>query len=306
MKALISLIFGLVLSFSLATPVQAQRLSPSPQPLLMTTEASLSAEAIEASRSALEQAQLQAAQEANITQPETPQNRDQIIDRFQSRPATTFDGLNLFAYLVQYAVAIGVPANTIVLILLVPFLATAIAFIRVILGFPTMEMLVPIILSITFIASGMTVGLILLLAILIGSLLSRLLLKDIKIMQLPKMAMSLLFVSLFVFLALILLAAYGILAVRQISIFPILILTLLSDRIVALQIGRKLGETLTITGLTIVISFIGYLFLTSPTIQNFILLYPEAILILIPINILIGRYFGLRLTEYVRFAKLKN
>jgi len=35
-------------------------------------------------------------------------------------------------------------------------------------------------------------------------------------------------------------------------------------------------------------------------------LYPEAILLLIPVNIAIGRYFGLRLTEYLRFKQLKT
>jgi hypothetical protein len=36
------------------------------------------------------------------------------------------------------------------------------------------------------------------------------------------------------------------------------------------------------------------------------LLYPEVILILIPVNILMGRYFGLRLTEYHRFRQFRR
>lgn len=45
----------------------------------------------------------------------------------------------------------------------------------------------------------------------------------------------------------------------------------------------------------------GFLLATSKIVREFLVLYPEVVLLLIPINILMGRYFGLRLSEIFRF-----
>jgi hypothetical protein len=240
----------------------------------------------------------------DITKPEEPEEKGEIFTLFNARPADELKVTNFMAFFVQRSVATGVPANTIVLILLLPFLATFFAFARVVLGFTIMEMLVTIILSIAFIATGITIGTILLLTILIASFFSRILLKRLKIMQLPKMAMSILIVSAFVFIALSLTAYLDVIKVTQISIFPILVYILISDKIVALQLQSNYFETIRITLITVTIAFLGYLFLSWKYVQDLILIYPELILILIPLNIALGRYFGLRLTEYIRFSSL--
>ena len=79
---------------------------------------------------------------------------------------------------------------------------------------------------------------------------------------------------------------------------------LLGDMIVSVQLHKSSSETLMITGTTIVIGLVGYVAATSLTIQNFIILYPEIVLLVIPANILVGKYFGLRVTELFRFNKV--
>ena len=115
----------------------------------------------------------------------------------------------------------GVPANTVVLILLIPVLATVIVFFRYVIGVPTIGLLVPIALSITLLATGIVTGLLLLATIIFGSLFSRVLLKKIRIMQLPKLAISIFVVSLLI-LALVSVRAGGLISVSQLSIFPLL------------------------------------------------------------------------------------
>lgn len=245
-------------------------------------------------------------QKEDITKPEESKEKEELISLFSKRAVDRPNPLNLLAYIVQYAVNVGVPANTIILILLLPFLATLVAFVRHILGLPSLELLVPITLSITLIATGLTAGFILLITILIASVISRLLLKRIRIMYLPKMAFSLLVVSIFVFLSLTYSASIGILRVKQLSIFPVLIFIILSDKIVTLQLERSAKETAYITLITIGLGILGYVLLSYEHLRNFTILYPEIILVLIPVNLLIGRYFGLRLTEYLRFAPIRE
>lgn len=242
----------------------------------------------------------------NVTQPEEEEAKREYLELFKNRPVDHLTPLNFAAYAVQYAVRQGVPANTIMLILLLPFLATIVAAFRHIIGVPSLGLLVPIAFSITLLATGISAGAILLATILLASGAARIILKRIRIMQLPKMALSMLVVAMFIFVALTGSAAAGILAVRQLSIFPILLFILLSDRIVALLLERTMIETVQITLITLILGLLGFFMLSFEPIQRFILLYPETIFLLIPINIIIGRYFGLRVTEYFRFASVNK
>jgi hypothetical protein len=270
-----------------------------------TDEAQLATESSRlASPSAEEIAQIEELKKRDLTKPE--EEKDEVFALFANRPAEKLTATNFVAYAIQYSVRQGVPANTIMLIMLLPLLATIVAFFRHVIGVPSIGLLVPIALSITFVATGLTAGIVLLIAIILGSTFSRMLLKKVRIMQLPKMALSIFVVSVFVLIALTATAVAGILTVRQLSIFPILLLILLSERIVSLQIERSSQETLKITAVTMVLGIIGFLLLSSGILRQVVLLYPETVLLLIPINILIGRYFGLRFTEFVRFTPINR
>ena len=241
----------------------------------------------------------------DITNPEQANEKQQVLTTlFEKRKADTLTWTNFAPFAIQYAVKAGVPANTIVLILLIPVLATIVVAFRYIVGLSGIGLLVPIALSITLLATDVTPGFIMLAAIILASLVSRFFLKRFPIMQMPKVALSMLMVSLFLLIALTISSIYGIIDVRNLSIFPILLFILLSDRIVALFLERELGETIQTTVITLLLAIIGFLLLTWEQLRLFALLYPELILLIIPINILIGRYFGLRMTEYIKFQPI--
>lgn len=280
--------------------VDSRRVSPTLNP-----EIEIATDAAElASLSAEEREELEQIKKDDITKPE--EEKDEYIALFANRPLDTPTVFNFMGYSVQYAVKEGVPANTIILILLLPFLATLAVFVRHIIGLPSLEMLVPIALSITLVSTGISAGAVLLITILVASTIARILLKRVRIMQLPKMALSILVVSLFVFASLTISASVGMLTVTQLSIFPVLLLILLGEKIVSLQLSRSASETFQIATVTIFMGLLGFGILSSEVIRRIILLYPEIILILIPLNILMGRYFGLRLTEVYRFGSLRK
>lgn len=266
-------------------------------------QVNVASDSAEASESAKEEEAINKIQQQDVTRPEGPED-EEAINLFKQRPANNLNGLNVMAYLVQSAVEAGVPSRTIILILLLPMLATIIAFIRHVIGLPSIGMLVPVALSITLLSTGITAGLILLATIIFASTVARILLKKLRIMQLPKMAFSMFIVSIFLFLALTVSAMGGILVVKQLSIFPVLLLILLSEQIIAVQQERSAQEMMIISMVTFAIGILGFLLLSSTHLRNTVLLYPEFILILIPLNIIIGRYFGLRLMEYFRFSSI--
>jgi hypothetical protein len=240
----------------------------------------------------------------DLTQPEELPEKTAILSLFESRPVNEPAILNIMAYWVQEAVRVGIPANTIFLILLTPFLAFFVSFVRVVIGLPTLDMLVPIALAFALVAVGITVGLLVLGAILIASYLSKVSLSRVRIMFYPKRSLSMIFLAIAVFAALTLGVVLEFQQILSVSIFPILVLMLLGDMIVSVQLHKSSAETFTITGTTIFIGVVGYLAATSTTIQNMVILYPEIILLVIPANIIVGRYFGLRVLEVFRFNKV--
>lgn len=238
----------------------------------------------------------------DITNPEQNQQKNTVLQLLQQKRNTNHPTyMNFAPYAIQYSINAGVPTNTIVLILLLPLLATIVVFFRYLVGLSGIGLLVPIALSITLLATGVTPGFIMLAAIIVASLVSRFILIRFPIMQMPKVALSMLMVSIFLLLALTISSIYTIIDVRSLSIFPILLFILLSDRIVTIFLERDFIETIQTTLITLILAILGFLLLTWDQLRIFVLVYPESILLLIPINILIGRYFGLRMTEYIKF-----
>ena len=252
------------------------------------------------------QQSVSANQQNNLTQAEELPEKVAIISRFDSRLVMEPSGLNIFAYWVQEAVRMGIPANTIFLILLTPFLALLVSFTRVVIGLPTLDMLVPIALAFALVAVGITIGLFVLLAIILASFIAKRSLSNLKIMFYPKRSFSMLFLAIAVFAALTFGAILDLDRILTVSIFPILILMLLGDLIVSVQLHKSAQETFLITGTTVLLGIIGYFAATSQLIQNTLILYPEILLLVIPLNILVGRYFGLRVLELFRFNNVST
>jgi hypothetical protein len=237
-----------------------------------------------------------------VTNPEQDKQKNAILkELYQKRNAAHLNLINAAPFAIQYAINAGVPTNTIVLILLLPLLATIVVAFRYLVGLSGIGLLVPIALSITLLATDVTPGFIMLAAIIVASLVSRFFLRRFPIMQMPKVALSMLMVSIFLLLALTISSIYGIIDVRNLSIFPILLFILLSDRIVTIFLERDFIETIQTTIITLFLAILGFLLLTWEQLRIFTLIYPEWILLLIPINIMVGRYFGLRVTEYIKF-----
>lgn len=209
---------------------------------------------------------------------------------------------NFLRYIIHKSVEQGIPANTIVLVLLLPVIATVITFFRYILGISGFGIFTPVMISVAFIATGLGMGLLLFLLVLAVANLSRLLLRKIKVHFLPRMSLLLLLICLGVLALLFGGPQLGFHDVADISIFPILIVILLSENFIEILIGKSRREALQMTSLTLLVAILGYFLLDWQFLQSFVLLNPElSVLLVLIANFFLGRYSNLRLLEYRRF-----
>lgn len=207
--------------------------------------------------------------------------------------------------IIQYFTTHGVPELSLVFFLMLPVAATVISFARQILGIKAFGLHIPLITSFAFLATGIRYGVfIFLLAVATGTLL-RFVLKKIRLLYLPRMAITLIMITV---------SIYGLFAVAiyfdktgfiNISIFPVLILVILSEKFIATQIkrGNKMASIITLESL--IIAIVCYYLITWTVLQQFALQYPFVIIVgSILLNILIGRWSGLRISEYFRFKEV--
>ncbi len=214
---------------------------------------------------------------------------------------------NPVKYAIRSSVASGVPANTIVLLLLLPIVAFVIAFTRNVIGIRGFGIFLPAALSVVFVATGPVVGIGLFLVIVVVSTAMRLVLRKLKVklQYLPRMAFILWAVVLGVLGVLFLAPVLKFTDLANVSIFAVLFLVLLAEDFTRVQLGKSIKTALNLTFETLILSLISFLFLTFQPLQRYVLLNPEISLFVIAVaDLLLGKYTGLRVMEFYRFRKL--
>lgn len=214
---------------------------------------------------------------------------------------------NPVKYAIRGAVNAGVPANTIVLLLLLPISAFVIAVTRNVIGIRGFGIFLPAALSVVFVAIGPVVGILLFLLIVSISTFVRLVLRKLKVklLYLPRMALILWAVVVGVLGVLFSAPLIKSASLSNVSIFAVLILILLAEDFIRVQLGKSVKTAISLTSETLIIALVSYIFLTLKPLQNFVLLKPEITLLGVGIlDVILAKYSGLRLMEIWRFRKL--
>jgi hypothetical protein len=216
---------------------------------------------------------------------------------------------NPIKHAIRGAVGAGVPANTIVLLLLLPIVTFVIAFSRNVVGIRGFGIFLPAALSVVFVATGPIVGLGLFLVIVAIATLVRMALRKLKIklQYLPRMSFILWAVVFGVLGVLFMAPVLNFPSLANVSIFAVLVLILLAEEFSRVQLGKSAKTAVNLTFETLVLSLISYAFLVFQPVRAYVLLNPEISLILVAAaDLILGKYTGLRVMEYYRFRKLIN
>ncbi|MDR0463214.1 MAG: hypothetical protein LBG64_03280 [Pseudomonadales bacterium] len=212
---------------------------------------------------------------------------------------------NLLRHAIYGAIARGLPANIIVILLMFPILASLIAFSRHIIGLRGFGIYAPAVLSVAFLSTGVIEGIVIFFLVIISAIVLKKILGHIKLFPLPRTALMLWGISLSVLFFLILAANFNLTYFISLSIFPLLIIILLSENFLETQFFANQKEAWRLTIETIVIAAAGGLILGWTSLRELVILNPEiTIVTLCAINFLIGKYRGLRLLEYLRFNSI--
>jgi hypothetical protein len=99
-------------------------------------------------------------------------------------------------------------------------------------------------------------------------------------------------------------ATFGVGALLHASIFPMVIMANQIESFSNTQLERGTGEALRLTLSTLAVATCSYLGIEDTGLKPLVLTFPEILIGVIGIELLLGRWRGLRLVEYVRFYDL--
>lgn len=210
----------------------------------------------------------------------------------------------------QYLIAGGVQAETVFLILILPFIALLVSFFRHFLGLKTFGMYESLILAyaLYFISPDFLVGLkfglpIIFIAWLVSETTRRVLL-GVKLHHISKVSLKISIASILT-LALLAIAAYfDRSGFFTISALPIVIILALVESASIFQIKRGATKTNLISLETLIVSLISYFIISNVWVRDFTLSYSYLVILPVVGNFIVGRFSGLRLSEYLRFKNI--
>lgn len=293
---------ALLIFFVTSKVVQAQELSLEEVPV--ATESTLSANMNDATASANKQL-IQERTDQDLTVP-TSQVTGTLVEFLGDHPVE-IRGWNILQVMIRLAVNKGLPANMVVLLLLFPVIATVIAFARYIIGVRSFGVYTPAVLTVALVSLGVWPGLVTFLVVLAGALCLKYLLRRLPLPSLSKTSLILWGVSLLMLFFSLVVTYFGWSTFLSMSIFPLLIIILLSENFTDSQFFTSTRTALKQTAATLILASVCAIPMRFALVQQLVILNPEImILATLLANVIIGRYRGLRWLERVRFKGLLN
>ena len=210
---------------------------------------------------------------------------------------------NILSSLVNSMLTHGVSSQTVILLLMLPIIATILAFFKQVIGITTFGLYTPSIVALSFLALGWELGLLFLLFILITGYATRQFMKRWRLLYIPKVAIILTMVSL-TLLILLGIGAYQDITLSGDTIFVLLIMSTLAESFLTVKTEEGWKAALFGIGETVMAALVCVFIVQLSYLQSLILAYPELILITIVINVFLGKWTGLRLVEYFRFQEV--
>jgi len=202
------------------------------------------------------------------------------------------------------AVRAQVPLQALNLILILPIIAAIIVITRTLVGLDTFGTFSPVIVSLAFLTTGLRWGAAIF-AVIVGlGAVMRAVLQHLRLQLVSRLAILIAMVAGIMAGLTVIGASFGIGALMNVSIFPMVIMSSVIENFSSSQAEFGTREAIRLTLNTLLLAVVCYLSVETTGLQTVVLVFPEVLLAAIAIDIGLGKWRGLRLLEYFRFLDL--
>lgn len=191
-------------------------------------------------------------------------------------------------------------------LVLIPIGALIISFLHQVVGISTFGTFTPVLIALSFREIGLGTGIAAFTLIVALGLLIRAHLDRLQLLVVPRLAAILTTTVLIMMGLAVLLDVLQIELGLSLSLFPIVILAMTIEK-AALMWEEDGPAQVGIAGLgTVAVAVVGFLCMTNDYVQHLAFNFPELLLPVLGLNLMVGRYNGYKLSEYLRFQAMQR
>lgn len=189
-------------------------------------------------------------------------------------------------------------------ILLVPFGALVVVLLRILVGLRTSGTFMPILIALAFMETTLLVGLIMFIVIVGIGLIIRSYLSNLNLLLVARISAVMIVVIMIMSFMSILSFKLGIKEVLTITFFPMIILAWTIERMSILWEEEGAREVFIQGGGSLIVAIFAYFVMSDTFISHIAFNFPELLLVVLAVIIMLGRYSGYRLSELIRFRSM--
>lgn len=198
----------------------------------------------------------------------------------------------------------GIPLGLLKIIIMLPLGALVVALFRNVIGLQTFGVFLPALVAIACRQTGLVWGIIAFLIVIAIVSLIHFPLEKIGLLYTPKMVIMLVFVVISFLIISIIGIKIDVQNLVYITLFPIVIVTITSERFARSIMEDGMIKSMIMTAHTVIVIVFAYMAMNSSTMESIFLAFPELFLAIIGVSLILGKWIGFRLTEYTRFKWL--
>lgn len=217
--------------------------------------------------------------------------------------------------LIHTLITRGFPEYTLLTILLVPIVTTLIAFFRYIVGWRSLGIYTTVLLTFalfqlaqtpsgTDITSGIIQSLFFMIAVFGVGFPLHTISKDVRLHYISRISIIVTLTTLAVLAAGVLIIQTGVTLLNPNAPLSLVIMIMTLDIFIKNYIRKSTPKTIYYMINTIGVACIIFLIISLRPIQRIVMSYPEISILTLILNFIIGRWTGLRLTEFLRFKDI--
>lgn len=192
------------------------------------------------------------------------------------------------------------------ILLLIPIGCLMNAFLRQMIGIKTFGTFMPVLIAIAFRETNLQWGLLLFGVIVTLGFFCRRLFDQMQLLMIPRLAAILTLVVIIMYALSFVVFEFGISVGLSISLFPIVVLTMIIERISVMWEEYGAREALITLAGSLFSAILCYLVMTHNWVTHLFITFPELLLVILALMMLLGRYNGYKLIEYFRFKAIQR
>ncbi|MBN8280920.1 MAG: inactive transglutaminase family protein [Gammaproteobacteria bacterium] len=189
-------------------------------------------------------------------------------------------------------------------LLMIPLGALVVVILRNVVGITTFGTFMPVLVALAFRETQVLAGVILFSLVVALGLLFRFLMENFRLLLVPRLASVLIIVVMLMALISIVFHQLGLDMGLSVGLFPMVILTMTIERMSIVWEERGPSEAIQQGAGSLVVAAICYTVMEVEVLKHIFFVFPELLLWVLAVCLLLGRYSGYRLLELVRFKSL--